>query len=205
MVRWAYLRATVYKIYVRLDLTFFHFSSYLCFILLYFMSYVKYWSKVEVDSEFWNTTHFVFLLIYNNHISITKRINADILLYSNAHTFATGSFSVYFPFSESRFFYYPLPINGIINRPKLCFKFQNSLKVIEYTLLNVLILKLNIILLPRQIVRAVKVRAIWWGKEPCSFEWQSIFWWNIENWRILIPYVLFSFQVDLHLFLPLLN
>ena len=41
-------------------------------------------------------------------------------------------------------FYYPLPKNGIINRPKLCFKFQNSLKVIWYTLLNVLILKLNI-------------------------------------------------------------
>ena len=61
------------------------------------------------------------------------------------------------------------------------------------------------ILLPRQIRRSVKVRAIWWGKEPCSFERQSIYWWNIENWRILILYVLFSFQVDLHLFLPLLN
>ena len=59
--------------------------------------------------------------------------------------------------------------------------------------------------MPRQILRVVKVRAIWWGKEPCSFERQSIFWWNIENWRILILYVLFSFQVDLHLFLPLLN
>ena len=42
----------MYKIYVRLDLTFFHISSYLCFILLYFMSKVKYWSKVEVYLEF---------------------------------------------------------------------------------------------------------------------------------------------------------
>ena len=61
------------------------------------------------------------------------------------------------------------------------------------------------ILLPRQILPAVKVRAIWWGKETCFFERQSIFWWNIENCRILILYVLLSFQVDLHLFLPLLN
>ena len=47
-------------IYIKLDLTFFYFSSYLCFTLLYFMSEVKYWSKVGVDLEFWNTTHFVF-------------------------------------------------------------------------------------------------------------------------------------------------
>ena len=42
------------------------------------------------------------------------------------------------------YFYDPLPINGIINRPKLCFKWQNPLFVIEYTLLNVLILELKI-------------------------------------------------------------
>ena len=49
-----------------------------------------------------------------------------------------------FIFQKVVFYYPPLPINGIINKPNLCFKFQNSLKVIEYTLLNVLILKLNI-------------------------------------------------------------
>ena len=37
-----------------------------------------------VDLEFWNTTHFVFWLIYNNRISIKKKINADILLDSYA-------------------------------------------------------------------------------------------------------------------------
>ena len=42
------------------------------------------------------------------------------------------------------YFYDPLPINGIINRPKLCFKLLNSLLVIEYTLLNVLILEFEI-------------------------------------------------------------
>ena len=35
-------------------------------------------------------------------------------------------------------------MNGIINRPKLCFKLQNSLLVIEYTLMNVLKLELKI-------------------------------------------------------------
>ena len=40
--------------------------------------------------------------------------------------------------------YDPLPINGIINKQKLCFKLQNSLKVIEYTLLNALMVELEI-------------------------------------------------------------
>ena len=39
----------------------FYFSSYLCFILLYFMSYVKYWSKVAVDLEFWKYNTFCLL------------------------------------------------------------------------------------------------------------------------------------------------
>ena len=30
-------------------------------------------------------------------------------------------------------------------------------------------IKIEDLLWPRQILRAVKVRAIWWGKEPCSF------------------------------------
>ena len=34
----SHFRSTEYKMYVRLDLTLFHFSSYLCFILLHFMS-----------------------------------------------------------------------------------------------------------------------------------------------------------------------
>ena len=38
-----------------------------------------------------------------------KRINADILLDSNAYTLTTGSFSVYFHFSESRTFMTPFP------------------------------------------------------------------------------------------------
>ena len=41
-------------------------------------------------------------------------------------------------------FYNPLPINGIINGPKLCFKLHNPIKVIEFTLWNVLILELKI-------------------------------------------------------------
>ena len=39
----------------------FYFSSYLCFILLYFISYVKYWSKVAVDLEFWKYNTFCLL------------------------------------------------------------------------------------------------------------------------------------------------
>ena len=39
---------------------------------------------------------------------------------------------------------YPLPINDIIYRPKLYFILQSLLWVIEFTLLNVLILKLNV-------------------------------------------------------------
>ena len=66
-------------------------------------------------------------------------------------------------------------------------------------------IKIEDTLLPRQIRRSVKVWAIWWCKEPWSFERQSIYWWNIENWRILILCVLFSYQVDLHLFLSLLK
>ena len=30
-------------------------------------------------------------------------------------------------------------------------------------------IRIEDILWPRQILRAVEVRAIWWGKEPCSF------------------------------------
>ena len=37
------------------------------------------------------------------------------------------------------------------------------------------------------------------------FERQSIYWWNIENGHIFILYVIFSSEVDLHLFLSLLN
>ena len=74
------------------------------------MSYVKYWSKVAVDLEFWNTTHFVFLLIYKNNISIKKRINADILLDLNAYTLTTESLNVYFHFSESCIFMTPFPM-----------------------------------------------------------------------------------------------
>ena len=82
------------------------------------------------------------------------------LLDSNAYTLTTGSFSVYFHFSEIRSFYDPLPINGIINRPKLCFKLQiftlsDRIYPIEYTYI-----RSEDILWSRQILRVVKVRAI---------------------------------------------
>ena len=38
-----------------------------------------------------------------------KRINADIVIDSNAYTLTTGSFSVYLHFSESRIFMTPFP------------------------------------------------------------------------------------------------
>ena len=38
-----------------------------------------------------------------------KRINADILLDSNVYTIKTGSFSIYFHFSESCIFMTPFP------------------------------------------------------------------------------------------------
>ena len=34
-------------------------------------------------------------------------------------------------------------------------------------------IRIEVILWPRQILRAVKVRAIWWGKRPCSFNFLS--------------------------------
>ena len=57
---WVTFESICIWIYVRFDLTFFFFSSYLCFILLYFICYVKYWSKVAVELEFWNITNVVF-------------------------------------------------------------------------------------------------------------------------------------------------
>ena len=47
-------------------------------------------------------------------------------------------------------------------------------------------IKIEDILWPRQILRAVKVRAIWWGKGPCSFEWER---WiqnsNLTHWCLI--------------------
>ena len=52
-------------------------------------------------------THFVLKLIYNNHISTKKEIIADIFWDSNAYILTTGSFSVYFHFSERCIFMTP--------------------------------------------------------------------------------------------------
>ena len=90
------------------------------------------------------------------------------MLDSNAHTLITGSFSVYFHFSESRIFMTPAH-KWHNKQTKIMFqitKFTVSDRIypIQYSYIRI-----EDILWPRQILPAVKVRAIWWGKEPCSF------------------------------------
>ena len=71
------------------------------------------------------------------------------------------------------YFYDPLPINDIINQTKIMFQ------IIKFTLsdwiypIECTYIRIEDLLWPRQILRAVKVRAIWWGKEPCSFWYQQ--------------------------------
>ena len=89
------------------------------------------------------------------------------MLDSNAYTLTTGSFSVYFHFSESRIFlppshkWHPKRIKLICQITK--FTLSDRIYPTECTYI-----KIEDILWPRQILRAVKVRAIWWGKGPYS-------------------------------------
>ena len=96
-----------------------------------------------------------------------KRINADIVLDSKAYTLKTGSFIVYFHFSESRIFMTPSH-KWHHKQTKIMFqisKFTLSDRIYPNECTYI---RIEDILWPRQILRAVKVRAIWWGKGPCS-------------------------------------
>ena len=101
MAWWGTLRATVYKFTQEFDLTFFYFK----FIPIFYTLVLHILGKVLVKSPaldlgFRNTTHFVFSLIYNYNIYIKKRINADIVLDSNAYTWTTGSLAFIFIFQK---------------------------------------------------------------------------------------------------------
>ena len=96
-----------------------------------------------------------------------KRINADILLDSNAYTLKTGSCSVYFHFSEIVFLWPPFH-KWYHKQTKIKFhitKFNLSDRIYH---IKCIYIRIEDILWPRKILRAVKVRAIWWGKAPCS-------------------------------------
>ena len=89
------------------------------------------------------------------------------LLDSKAYTLATGSFSVYFHFSEIRILW-PPSHKWHHKQTKLMFQITKFTLIdriypIEYTYIRI-----EDILWPRQILRVVKVRAISWGKQPCS-------------------------------------
>ena len=70
-------------------------------------------------------------------------MNADIWSDSNACMLWTECLAFIFIFRKSHF-YDPLPINGTINRPKLCFILTSLFKVIEYILLRELITELRV-------------------------------------------------------------
>ena len=91
------------------------------------------------------------------------------LLYSNAYTLTTGSLSVYFQFQKFVFLW--PPSHKWHHKPTkimfqiIQFTLSDRIYPSEYTYIRI-----EDILWPRQILRVVKVRAIWWGKQPCSFK-----------------------------------
>ena len=90
------------------------------------------------------------------------------LLDSNAYTLTTGSFSVYFHFQKFVFLW-PPSHKWHHKQTKLMFQITKFTLIdriypIEYTYIRI-----EDILWPRQILRVVKVRAMSWGKQPCSF------------------------------------
>ena len=91
------------------------------------------------------------------------------LLDLNANTLTTGNFSVYFHFQKFVFLW---PPSHKWHHKQTTIMFQitkftlsDRIYPIEYTYIRI-----EDILWPRQILRVVKVRAIWWGKRPCSFK-----------------------------------
>ena len=59
--------------------------------------------------------------------NLVSTIGADIFVGLKCIYLNNRKFWRLFSFFRNSFFYDPLPINGIINIPKLCFKLQNSL------------------------------------------------------------------------------
>ena len=92
------------------------------------------------------------------------------MLDSNAYTITTGSLCGFFFFIFQKVVFL-LPPSHKCHHKQTKIKFQ----ITKFTLSDRIYLiectyiRIEDILWPRQILRAVEVRAIWWGKEPCSF------------------------------------
>ena len=127
------------------------------------MCTVKNWSKVTVVMEFWNTTHFVFWLIYDNHLSINKGINAAILLDCMHRFLSTESLNVYFHFPESRILW-PPSNKWHDKQTTIMFHITNITLSDRIFPIECTYVRIESLLWLKQILLVVKVRAIWKGK-----------------------------------------
>ena len=117
------------------------------------------------------------------------------MLDSNAYTLKTGSCSVYFHFLEIVFLW-PPSHKWYHKQTKINFhitKFNLSDRIYP---IKCIYIRIEDILWPRKILRAVKVRAIWWGKALCSFVHRKV-----DAYKLLICLLCKQFQTILIQFL----